>query len=109
MMLVQSGKWKGPTVLLAQAFVLYHQPSDISFNVLVLQAFDVDNIWIPDNVVVFIVHGSKDDVVPYQQSVTLSKQGTILLTHCLTMPAPSLLTFGERNAFSIATFPIHWS
>ena len=54
--LLQRGHWAGPTLLLAQAALLYGLPAEL-----------------PPGVPVWIVHGSGDDVVPPEHSRRLAE------------------------------------
>ena len=56
--LLQRGHWAGPTLLLAQAALLYGLPAEL-----------------PRGVPVWIVHGSEDDVVPPEHSRRLAAAG----------------------------------
>ncbi len=56
--LLQRGHWSGPTLLLAQAALLYGLPADL-----------------PAGVLVWIAHGSGDDVVPPEHSRRLAAAG----------------------------------
>ena len=56
--LVQRGHWSGPTLLLAQAALLYGLPAEL-----------------PAGVPVWIAHGSGDDVVPPEHSRRLAAAG----------------------------------
>jgi len=51
--------WSGPTLLLAQAALLYDRAARL-----------------PDNVPVWLVHGVRDDVVPIEHSRSLARTGT---------------------------------
>lgn len=53
--LLQRGRWAGPTLLLAQAALLYGLPAAL-----------------PPGVPVWLVHGSRDDVVPPEHSRRLA-------------------------------------
>ncbi len=59
-MLLQQKKWTGPTILLAQAFTKY-KPNDI---------------WLPENVPITLIHGVKDDICEIEGSRELAKSGT---------------------------------
>ena len=56
--LLQRGHWSGPTLLLAQAALLYGLPAEL-----------------PAGVPVWIVHGSGDDLVPPEHSRRLAAAG----------------------------------
>ena len=56
--LLQRGHWAGPTLLLAQAALLYGLPAEL-----------------PSGVPVWIAHGSGDDVVPPEHSRRLAAAG----------------------------------
>ncbi len=56
--LLQRGHWTGPTLLLAQAALLYDLPAAL-----------------PPGVPVWLVHGSRDDVVPPEHSRRLAAAG----------------------------------
>ena len=56
--LLQRGHWAGPTLLLAQAALLYGLPASL-----------------PSGVPVWVVHGSGDDVVPPEHSRRLAAAG----------------------------------
>ena len=56
--LLQRGQWAGPTLLLAQAALLYGLPAGL-----------------PPGVPVWIAHGSRDDVVPPEHSRRLAAAG----------------------------------
>lgn len=56
--LLQRGHWAGPTLLLAQAALLYELP-----------------VALPPGVPIWIVHGSRDDVVPPEHSRRLAASG----------------------------------
>ena len=56
--LLQRGHWAGPTLLLAQAALLYGLPAEL-----------------PPGVPVWIVHGSGDDLVPPEHSRRLAAAG----------------------------------
>jgi len=57
--LLQRGLWRGPTLLLAQA----------------ARSQGLD-LWLPEGVTVWIVHGSRDDLVPPEQSRALARTGS---------------------------------
>jgi hypothetical protein len=61
---VCSGKWKGPTLLLAQAYALY------------VGEHRVPELGLPENRLVTLIHGTADDVVPLSGSRALAKTGT---------------------------------
>lgn len=58
--LLQRGHWSGPTLLLAQAALLYGLPAEL-----------------PSGVPVWIVHGRGDDVVPPEHSRRLAAAGEL--------------------------------
>jgi len=57
--LLQRGLWRGPTLLLAQA----------------ARSLGLD-LWLPEGVTVWIVHGSRDDLVPPEESRALARTGS---------------------------------
>lgn len=64
--LLQMGKWKGPTVLLAHAFMFMKQKNP---------GLNID-MNLPDNIPIVLIHGTKDDVVPIEHSRESAKMGT---------------------------------
>jgi hypothetical protein len=57
--LLQRGQWRGPTLLLAPA------PAALGVE-----------LWLPEQVPVWIVHGTRDDVVPIASSLMLARAGS---------------------------------
>ncbi len=57
--LLQRGLWRGPTLLLAQAAVRRGQPCEL-----------------PPNVTIWLVHGTRDDLIPCEQSRRLAAAGS---------------------------------
>lgn len=56
--LLQQGRWRGPTLLLAQAALHYGLPAEL-----------------PEGVPVWLVHGRRDSLVPIEESRTLAAAG----------------------------------
>ncbi|GES79794.1 alpha/beta hydrolase [Rhizophagus clarus] len=61
--MLQKGTWKGPTILLAQAFARY-------------QSYDPSKLWLPEGVAITFIHGTKDKIVEIEGSRLLSIKGT---------------------------------
>ena len=64
--LLERGLWKGPTLLLAQAAVLYRSSARL-----------------PENVRVLLVHAVQDSVVPIEHSRQLARSGTAALVELI--------------------------
>lgn len=62
--LLRSGAWKGPTLLLAQAYALY------------VGEDRVPAAGLPENRLITLVHGTEDSIVPISGSRALSRTGT---------------------------------
>jgi predicted esterase len=61
--MLQKGTWRGPTILLAQAFAAYHKN-------------DKNSLWLPENVPIILIHGKKDDIVDIEGSRILATTGS---------------------------------
>ncbi|CAG8579178.1 14828_t:CDS:2 [Acaulospora morrowiae] len=61
--LLQKGTWKGPTILLGQAFVKYANN-------------DISKFWLPEGVEITLIHGTKDSIIPVEHSRLLATKGT---------------------------------
>src|SRR5688500_14844694 len=57
--LLQRGEWRGPTLLLAQAALRRQQPA-----------------WLPDDVTVWLVHGTRDEIIAAEDSRVLARSGS---------------------------------
>ena len=57
--LLQRGDWRGPTLLLAQAALRRGQPA-----------------WLPEAVTVWLVHGTRDEIIDVEDSRVLARSGT---------------------------------
>ncbi|RIA98445.1 hypothetical protein C1645_113891 [Glomus cerebriforme] len=60
--MLQKGTWKGPTILLAQAFVRYQS--------------NPSKLWLPEGVAITLIHGTKDKIVDIEGSRLLATKGT---------------------------------
>lgn len=57
--LLQRGDWRGPTLLLAQAALRRGQP-----------------VWLPEDVTIWLVHGTRDEIIAVEDSRVLARTGT---------------------------------
>jgi len=57
--LLQRGEWRGPTLLLAQAALRRGQP-----------------VWLPEDVTIWLVHGTRDEIIAAEDSRLLARSGT---------------------------------
>jgi pimeloyl-ACP methyl ester carboxylesterase len=57
--LLQRGDWRGPTLLLAQAALRRGQPA-----------------WLPEGVTVWLVHGTRDEIIDPEDSRALARSGS---------------------------------
>ncbi|CAG8625826.1 429_t:CDS:2 [Paraglomus occultum] len=60
--MLQKGTWIGPTLLLAQAFAMYARN-------------DSAKLWLPKNIPITFIHGTKDAVVDIKGSQILAAKG----------------------------------
>eukprot|EP00746_Dinoflagellata_sp_MGD_P151239 gnl/MRDRNA2_/MRDRNA2_82881_c0_seq8.p1 gnl/MRDRNA2_/MRDRNA2_82881_c0~~gnl/MRDRNA2_/MRDRNA2_82881_c0_seq8.p1 ORF type:complete len:168 (+),score=30.14 gnl/MRDRNA2_/MRDRNA2_82881_c0_seq8:98-601(+) len=95
--LMSKNVWKGPTVLLAQAYQAVRPQRK-------------PGPQIPEGVACTLVHGLRDDLVPVEHSMELAKTGTEGLVRIITPDdtheLPSLLMFAKDPTTSRLSDPI---